>query len=81
MTFATWLDTFIEEKGIDTEDLLEVDGPSGMTNVIPVAVLLDAMKTAPTHEQTAIKDMIVRIDFANGDVLHYFKHLAQAIAI
>lgn len=80
MKFAEWLDTFVEEKGIDTEMLLEVEGASG-TNIIPVEVLLDAMKTTTPGEQAAIKATIVKIDFANGNVLHYFRHLAQAIAI
>ena len=26
--FQKWLDTFIEEKGIDTEKILEVPGPA-----------------------------------------------------
>ena len=80
MQFAQWLDTFVEEKGIDTEMLLEVEGKSG-TNIIPVAVLLDTMKYTTTSEQAEIKKMIVRIDFVNGNVLDYFRHLARAIAI
>ena len=80
MQFAQWLDTFVEEKGIDTEQILEVEGVSG-TNWIPVGVLVDAMKFTTADEQAAIKKVIVRIDFANGNVLPYFKHLAKAIAI
>jgi hypothetical protein len=79
MRFSTWLDTFVDEKGIDREQTLEVAGPSG-TNYIPVQCLIDTMKRAPVTEQTGIKNMIVRIDFVNGDVLDYFRHLAQAIA-
>ena len=80
-TFQKWLDTFIEEKGIDTEKILEVPGPGGM-NFIPVGSLLDIIKfDAPQHEQMGIKTMIVKIDFLNGDVLDYFKHLAKAIAL
>jgi hypothetical protein len=79
MRFSTWIDTFIEEKGIDCEQTLEVEGATGL-NIIPVGALVDAMKQAPAHEQRGIKDMIVKIDFRNGDVLDYFRHLAQAIA-
>ena len=39
-----------------------------------------AMQLAPKHEQAAIKTMLVKIDFVNGDVCRYLKHLAQAIA-
>jgi len=78
-TFATWIDTFISEKEIDVEHLLEAQGPSG-TNWIPVGVLVEMMKGAPPHEQRMIKNTIVRIDFRNGDVLDYFRHLAGAVA-
>ncbi len=80
MTFSKWLDTFLSEKGIDAEQMLVVDGPSG-ENQIPVGCLVEAMKQAPRNERDAIKTTIVKIDFLNGDVLHYFKHLAQAIAL
>ena len=82
MTFAKWIDTLVDEKGIDREERIEVEGPSGL-NSIPVACLLDAMKQAPKSEQAGIKRMIVRIDFvAPGPkpILDYFRHLAQAIA-
>jgi hypothetical protein len=60
--FTNWLNTFIEEKGIDTEEILEVEGKSG-TNFIPVSVLLEHIKIAPTKEQQEIKTIIVKIDF------------------
>jgi hypothetical protein len=77
--FNTWLDTFISEKGIDTEKTFDIEGPSGL-NVIPVGVIIEHMKITSPKEQAAIKNMIVKIDFHNGDVLDFFKHLAQAIA-
>ena len=49
-------------------------------NFIPVECLLQEIIQAPRHEQDGIKNMLVKIDFHNGDVMHYFKHLAQAIA-
>ncbi len=80
MSFTKWLDTFIGEKGVDTEQVLVVDGPSG-ANYIPIQIVLDAMKQTGAAEQAAIKNTIVKIDFVNGDVVHYFRHLAQALAI
>ena len=80
MTFSKWIDTFLSEKGIDGEHALTVTGPSG-ENSIPVACLVEMMKSAPKHEQQGIKTMIVKIDFRNGDVLDYFRHLARAVAI
>lgn len=80
MDFTAWLDTFVGEKELDTERLFEIEGESGL-NIIPLGVVLEHIKIAPQNEQAAIKRMIVRIDFVNGDVTDYFRHLAQAIAV
>ena len=80
MHFITWLDTFVDEKDLDVEDILEVDGESG-TNFIPLGALLDVIKEAPQNEQTAIKAVLVKIDLINGDVMDYFRHLSKAIAV
>lgn len=80
MSFNKWIDTLIEEKGFDTESILQAEGAIG-TNYIPLGCLIDAIKTAPAHEQAEIKTMIVKLDFMNRDIMRYFRHLAQAIAI
>jgi len=80
MDFNTWIDTFVSEKGIDTEKTFEVEGKEWGMNIIPVGVIIEHMKITTAEEQAGIKDIIVKIDFNNGDVLHFFKHLAQAIA-
>lgn len=77
--FDRWLDTFIEEKGFDLETFFEVD-TAEQWHLIPLGAVVEAIKTAPAHEQQAIKAMLVKIDFHNGDALHYFRHLAQALA-
>lgn len=78
-TFDDWLDTFVAEKGLDTERIFEAEGASGL-NIIPLAVVLEHLKIAPPAEQEAIRTVIVKIDFANGDVTHFFGHLAKALA-
>lgn len=80
MTFNNWLDTCVEEKGFDLDEIIEVEGPSG-TNFIPLECLIEAIKGAPEQERQAIKTVIVRLDFLNQDIRGYFRHLAQAIAI
>lgn len=81
MTFNKWLDTFIDEKGIDLETILEVRGKSGNLNIIPLEVLIDNIKIASKNDQDAIKNTLVKIDFLNGDVMGFFKWIAPAIAI
>lgn len=80
MTFTKWLDTFTAEKGLDMEQAFTVNGASG-ENHIPLGCVIEAIKSAPVREQNAIRSMLVKIDFRNGNVCHYFAHLAQAIAI
>lgn len=79
MDFATWLDTFNAEKGIDLEHVIEVEGPSGL-NCIPVGALVDVMKSAPANEQAGIKRTVIKLDFLNKAILPYYEHLARAIA-
>lgn len=80
MRFTTWLDTFLSEKGIDLDRRISVEGPSG-ENDMAVSDVVAAMKRTTSGEQAQIKTTLVMIDFRNGDVLHFIKHLAQAIAI
>jgi len=79
MNTKTYLTTLIEEKGQSLDMALEVEGPSG-TNYMTLEILVAAIAAAPAHEQKAIKHNLVKIDFVNGNVFDYFKHLAQAIA-
>ena len=79
-TFNAWIDTFIEEKGIDLDQCFDVEGVSG-TNVMPYGVVVEHIKLTSGAERRSIKTMIVKIDFMNGDVCHFFRHLGQALAI
>lgn len=79
MKFEKWLDTLVEEKGIDLDEMFEIN--KTQLNIMSYGVVVEAIKTTGTAEQQAIKNMLVKIDFMNGDVKHYFRHLAQALAI
>ena len=79
MRFSTWLDTLVTEKGLDTEHLITVEGPSG-ENIIPLGCVLDAIKATSKREQEGIRTMLVKLDFRNAPILPYFEHLAKAIA-
>jgi len=78
-TFTKWVDALVSEKGI-TGRTIEIQGASGV-NHMPLEVVIDAIKQAPKHEQAQFKNVLVAIDFKNGDIMHFFKHLAGAIAI
>jgi hypothetical protein len=80
MTFGKWFDTLISEKGINPESTIDVEGKSG-TNIMPLSMVFNEIKDADASEQAQIKNILVAIDFKNGDILHFIKHLAQALAI
>lgn len=75
-----YLVALFEEKNISLETSIEAQGESG-TNFMTLQTVVDAIVIAPKHEQRKIKDILVQIDFKNGDVLHFMKHLANALAI
>ena len=78
-SFNKWLDTFVEEKGIDLGQILEIKTENN-THYFEVGNVIENIKATTPEEQEEIKNMIVKIDFYNGDVVDYFKHLAQALA-
>ena len=77
---TTYLNNLISEKAnISMSTPIEVEGASG-TNFMNVGVIVEHILIAPKSEQEAIKNVLVKIDFNNGDILDFFKHLAKAIA-
>lgn len=75
-----YLNDLLAEKNIDLEETLEVMGDWGV-NFIPVGCVVEAILMAQKAEQEKIRKILVQIDFMNGDILHFFKHLAKAMAM
>jgi|TARA_R100001460_G_scaffold106000_1_gene153118 hypothetical protein len=71
--------TFFNEKNLDFQ-YYTVNSPNGTPNLIPSTVVIDAIKNTKGQEAVKIKDMLIKIDFFNGDVHNYLQHLAQALA-
>jgi len=76
--FTSWLDTYLDESEHQDASWTLTDN-DGVEHFIGSDVVIEAIKGAPTHEQRGIKSMIVRIDFAAGDVNDHFRHLAAAL--
>tara|TARA_Y100000287_G_C14159197_1_gene323833 strand:- start:615 stop:941 length:327 start_codon:yes stop_codon:yes gene_type:complete len=80
-SFQKWLDTHIEEKDIDTEHLLQVVCKSNNMHLMPVGVVVDYLKHGiDAKEQADVKDILVKIDFRNGDTMHFLNYIAEFIA-
>ena len=73
-SFTDWFNTFITEKNVDlSEPLTAKCGGMVQTGAVATGILRTTRK-----EQAAIKHTLVAIDFKNGDVMHFFRHLAMA---
>lgn len=79
-TFTAWLDTFVDEKGLDREHVFTVEGPLWGDNFIPLQCVLDMVAQACPSDQSKVKDTLVKIDVLNGDAMHFFAYLAKGIA-
>lgn len=79
MTFNKWIDTFLEEKGIEG-NIFKVDH-NDMVHYVEQDKLIEFIKTIPTEQKNQIKSTFVKIDFANGDCLHFLNHLANGYVI
>lgn len=75
-----YLNTLLEEKGISQETIIEVQGDEWGTNFIPLSVVVDFLSSADSSTQATAKNHLVKIDFHNGDVMHFFTYLAKFIA-
>tara|TARA_R100000544_G_C2166159_1_gene30019 strand:- start:41 stop:316 length:276 start_codon:yes stop_codon:yes gene_type:complete len=76
-----YLETLIEEKGLDLEGtIIEVEGQDWGMNFIPLGCVVDFILTSGRENQRQVRNTLVKIDFANGDVMHFFKHVASFMA-
>ena len=78
MTFNKWFDTFIEEKEIDTGFTFEFD-EAGMFHMVETAVVIDWVKKLDPETKAKIKNNFVKIDFMNGNVMHFMEFMAKGM--
>jgi hypothetical protein len=75
----TYLHTFFAEKNLPFAQW-EFTADNGDVHIISNEVVIETILTAtPRHEQKKIASVIRRIDFANGNVNHFLRHLAGAL--
>jgi len=78
MAFTKYLEVFFDEKNLPYE-LFEIEASDGALHLIDNETVMETIAHAPAHEQKAIGDVIRKIDFANGDVNDFLKHLAISL--
>jgi hypothetical protein len=74
----TYLDTLMEEKGIDDYDSFTFEH-DGEMHIMEYGYIRQAINSASKKEQEAIHNTLRQIDFRNGRVENYLKHLARAL--
>jgi len=78
MSFKKWFGLFKTEKGW-SDKTYEVEA-DGLSHFISTDVVEESILSATEVEHAFIKDALVRIDVANGDVHHFFEHIALCLA-
>ena len=76
--FIKWFETFLDEKNLPLQ-LWEIEGEEGNVHLIDSGVVITNIKMCHPNDQAKIKDTIVKIDYINGDVNHYFHHMAKGL--
>jgi hypothetical protein len=77
--FKNWIDTFIDEKDLPMEDTFTIN-KNGTMNIMSYKTIYEHMLIANDQEQEQIKNMIVKIDYMNGNILNFFQYLGKLIA-
>lgn len=72
-SFISYMKTLIEEKGRDLDDEIKIDGHFGFT----YQMLIERI-AAYKDVSNRIKDMLVAIDFKNGDIFHFLDGMAKS---
>ena len=77
--FTDWFNTFLNEKNLPFE-IWKIKDAAGNTHIIDSDIVVETiLQATQPAEQEKIRNILVRIDFKNGSVNHFFKHLATGI--
>jgi hypothetical protein len=71
-----YFENFFNEKEIGYT-MFEIEH-QGQMHFLDTDFVIELIKGAPKAEQMQIRNTLVKIDFANGDVKHFLKFLAES---
>lgn len=77
--FTKWLDAFLEEKGLDLSEAFKQTNEDGISKVFSYHDIVYEIKNASEEEQNEIQSMLIKIDFSNGNIKDFLKHLSKAL--
>ena len=70
-----YIKDFFSEKQIPNEQFAIIQNRS--THLIDSEFVINLIKKSPTTEQKNISNILRKIDFQNGNINHFLKHLAE----
>jgi len=70
-----YIKNFFEEKEIPYQEW-QIEHNNNI-HFIDNEKVIEIIKSAPTNEQKEIADILRKIDFQNGNVNHFLRHLAE----
>ena len=76
----TFFNTYFNEKNLDNQ-VYVITAHNGTIRSIETDMVIAKIKTTQGVEAKKIEAIIRQIDCLNGDLHHFLKHLAQAMAI
>jgi hypothetical protein len=76
----TFFNRYFNEKDLDNQ-VYEITTPNGTMNLIETDMVIAKIKRTQGEEAKKIEAIIRQIDCLNGDIHHFLRHLAQAMAI
>ncbi len=76
----TWIETFVEEKGFDTEMTFEVKDGDDL-HLVSLGSVIQGIKNTTKEERKQIKKNLIRMDFSNNTkaMMDYFHQLAEGL--
>lgn len=78
---AMQLPVFFAEKSFDIQTY-EIKHPiTGITHFITTDVVIDRILSTKGDEREALVHILQKLDFANADFHHFFKHLATGLVL
>ena len=72
-----YIETFLNEKAIPFQ-IFEIES-NGTINFVSTDVVKECIRNTGASEQIAIANAFRKIDYANADILNYFKFLARVL--
>ena len=84
MNFIEWFEMFIEEKNLENVVYMtkfELDEEDMGIDVIHIdtEMIIETIKKTSQEQQKQIQEILIKIDFMNGDIHHFFNHLANGL--